>query len=111
MLNYTEDVKRGKVIVQDAIPYRLEKRVKGSFVSYIPDCEDEVDGYDDQGNYYDENCKVCAEEKWWAVNMYTEQIEIIKINSFYANWYTLLDNEKKYKKISIDEDTHKNWQE
>ena len=108
MLNYSE-IKRNKIVVQDNVPYLLQKKVKNTFISYIPDSEHDEDGYDDEGNYYDSNCKVFAEEKWVAVNMYTDRREVIKISSFYSSWYKLLKNEKKYNKISTDDESHMEW--
>ena len=105
MLNYS-DIKRGVTITQGNVPFLLRSKVKNSFISYIPDSEHDEDGYDEYGNYYDSNCKVYAEERWNAINMYTEQPEIIKINSFYGRWNKLIENKKKYNKTSIDDSSH-----
>lgn len=109
MLNYDRDIKRGNIIEHNSIPYKLEKRVKESFMSYIPDCNDEEDGIDAEGNYYDQNCRVYCDESWVATNTLTHTKDVIKITSFYSFWYTLLENKDKYRMVGANENEHKKW--
>jgi hypothetical protein len=108
-LSYDTDVRRNKVITLDGTRYKLLERCKDTFVSYIPDCDNEQEGVDSDGNYYDENCRVYCDEVWRAIDTKTKIETTVKVNSFFGFWYKILENEKKYSRISINEDSHTEW--
>lgn len=107
-------IKCGKTIKIGKIKYRLLEEVEGTFISYIPDCDNEEDGIDEYGNYYDDlKCKVYAYVIWRAAQLPNYHYVELKLHLKLPKWGTLIkpNNKALYNKISINEKAHKKWAE
>lgn len=111
MFNYKK-VKAGNVIKIGKEHYLLLEAIEGSFISYIPDCDNEVDGIDEDGQYFDDaSCKVYAYEAWRVAKFPDLYYDELRLHIKLPKWGALLKDHNKglYNKISIDEDAHSSW--
>lgn len=105
-------IREGNVIKEGRVYYLLLEAIPNTFISYIPDCDNEVDGTDEHGNYFDDNkCKVFAYETWRAAEFPNLIYKEIRLHIQLPKWGTLIKphNIALYNKISINEKAHEEW--
>jgi hypothetical protein len=105
-----DKLKVGRVIPFEGKKYKLIEEVEDTFFSYIPDCENEQDGIDECGNYYDDDkCRVYCYETWRAFDIENNIETYIRVHCFYHYWGHIIKTPRKYNKITMNDELHYDW--